>query len=110
INQGETHTALRYVFANGDVGYFLPSGVSMRKTFMRAPLDFLKVTSNFNMNRFHPILKITRPHRGIDYGAPVGTPVYAAGDGRVVQSGFSPSNGNFVVIQHCKEYMTKYLH
>ncbi len=109
-NQGETHMAYRYVFANGDIGYFSPAGISMRKAFMRAPLDFLKVTSNFNMNRFHPILKITRPHRGIDYGAPVGTPVYAAGDGRIAQSGFSPSNGNFVVIQHSNEYTTKYLH
>lgn len=110
INQGETHIAIRYVAANGDVGYYSPAGISMRKAFMRAPLDFLKVTSNFNMNRFHPILKISRPHRGIDYGAPVGTPVYAAGDGRIAQSGFSESQGNFIVIQHSSEYTTKYLH
>lgn len=109
-NQGETHTAYRYIAANGDIGYFSEAGTSMRKAFMRAPLDFLKVTSNFNMHRFHPLLKITRPHRGIDYGAPVGTPVYAAGDGRIAQSGFSASQGNFIVIQHSSEYMTKYLH
>lgn len=109
-NQGETHTAYRYVAANGDIGYFSAAGTSMRKAFMRAPLDFLKVTSSFNMHRFHPLLKIVRPHRGIDYGAPVGTPVYAAGDGRIVQSGFSESQGNFIVIQHSSEYTTKYLH
>jgi murein DD-endopeptidase MepM/ murein hydrolase activator NlpD len=109
-NQGKTFTAFRYEFADGSVNYFNAAGVSMRKAFMRAPLDFLRVTSNFNMRRFHPILKITRPHRGIDYSAPTGTPVYAAGDGRVVQSGFSPSNGNFVVIQHSNDFTTKYLH
>ena len=109
-NQGESFTAYRYVYADGSVNYFSPTGVSMRKAFLRAPLDFLKVTSNFNMRRFHPILKVTRPHRGIDYSAPTGTPVYAAGDGRIVQSGFSPSNGNFVVIQHNGDYTTKYLH
>jgi len=109
-NDGETHTAFRYVYANGDQGYFSADGTSMRKTFMRAPLDIIRVTSSFSMSRLHPVLKTSRPHRGIDYGAPTGTPVYAAGDGRVVQSGFSPSNGNFVVIQHGGTYATKYLH
>lgn len=109
-NQGETHTAFRYVYANGDQGYFSADGTSMRKTFMRAPLDIIRITSSFSLNRLHPVLKTSRPHRGIDYGAPTGTPVYAAGDGRVVQSGFSPSNGNFVVIQHGGSYATKYLH
>lgn len=109
-NEGETHTAFRYVYANGDQGYFSADGTSMRKTFMRAPLDIIRVTSSFSMNRLHPVLKTSRPHRGIDYGAPNGTPVYAAGDGRVVQSSFSPSNGNFVVIQHGGSYATKYLH
>lgn len=109
-NQGDTHSAFRYVYANGDVGYFSADGVSMRKTFMRAPLDFIRVSSPFNLSRLHPLFKTTRPHRGIDYAAPTGTPVYAAGDGRVVQSGFSDSNGNFVVIQHNGTYSTKYLH
>lgn len=109
-NQGETHTAYRYVYANGELGYFSADGESMRKTFMRAPLDILRVSSPFNMHRVHPLFNTTRPHRGIDYAAPVGTPVYAAGDGRIVQSGFSSSNGNFVVIQHNGAYATKYLH
>ena len=109
-NDGETHTAFRYVYANGDQGYFSADGTSMRKTFMRAPLDVIRVTSSFSTGRYHPVLKITRPHRGIDYGAPTGTPVYAAGDGRVVESSFSSSMGNYVVIQHGGSYATKYLH
>jgi murein DD-endopeptidase MepM/ murein hydrolase activator NlpD len=108
-NEGETHTAYRYVDRNGDTGYFSRDGVSMRKAFMRAPLDFTRVSSGFNPNRLHPIFKTRRPHRGIDYAAPVGTPVYAAGDGRVVTSSYSGSNGNYVVLQH-GAYQTKYLH
>lgn len=108
-NKGETHTAYRYVDRNGDTAYFSRDGVSMRKAFMRAPLDFTRVSSGFNPNRLHPIFKTRRPHRGIDYAAPTGTPVYAAGDGRVVTSGYSPSNGNYVVLQH-GAYQTKYLH
>jgi murein DD-endopeptidase MepM/ murein hydrolase activator NlpD len=109
-NQGETHTAYRYVYSNGDLGYFSADGESMRKTFMRAPLDIIRVSSPFNLHRLHPLFKTTRPHRGIDYAAPIGTPVYAAGDGRIVQSGFNNSMGNFIVIQHNGTYSTKYLH
>jgi murein DD-endopeptidase MepM/ murein hydrolase activator NlpD len=108
--QGETHRAIRYVYANGDVGYFSPEGVSMRKTFMRAPLDIIRISSPFNLKRIHPLFKTGRPHRGIDYAAPAGTPVYASGDGRVAQSSSSPSNGNFIVIEHGQTYATKYLH
>jgi murein DD-endopeptidase MepM/ murein hydrolase activator NlpD len=110
LNQGETHAAFRYVYANGDVGYFSPEGISMRKTFLRAPLDFIRISSPFSLSRLHPLFKTNRPHRGIDYAAPAGTPIYAAGDGRVVQSGFSESNGNFIVIEHNGTYSTKYLH
>ncbi len=109
-NQGRTHTAYRYQYANGDIGYFSADGVSMRKAFLRAPLDFTRVSSGFNMKRFHPILKVNRPHRGIDYSAPTGTPVYASGDGRIVQSSFTAPNGNFITIQHGQQYQTKYLH
>jgi murein DD-endopeptidase MepM/ murein hydrolase activator NlpD len=109
-NQGKTYTAYRYTYADGSVDYFSPEGVSMRRTFMRAPLDFTRISSPFSMNRIHPLFKTGRPHRGIDYAAPAGTPVYAAGDGRIAQSGYSPSNGNFVVIEHGQTYTTKYLH
>ncbi|MCW3005215.1 MAG: peptidase, partial [Conexibacter sp.] len=110
LNQGEAHSAFRYVYANGEVGYFSAEGDSMRKTFLRAPLDFIRISSPFSLSRMHPLFKTNRPHRGIDYAAPAGTPIYAAGDGRIVQSGFSESNGNFVVIEHNSTYSTKYLH
>jgi murein DD-endopeptidase MepM/ murein hydrolase activator NlpD len=110
INNGNTHSAFRYIYTNGEVGYFSEEGVSMRKTFMRAPLNFINVVSSFSANRIHPLFKTGRPHLGIDYAAPTGTPVYAAGDGRVVESGSNDSMGNYVVIQHDGTYSTKYLH
>jgi murein DD-endopeptidase MepM/ murein hydrolase activator NlpD len=109
-NQGETFNAFRYTDANGDTNYYNEEGVNMRKTFLMAPLDFTRVSSDFNMRRMHPIYKITRPHRGTDYAAPTGTPVYAAGEGRVVQAGYTSTQGNYVVIQHNEQYVTKYLH
>lgn len=109
-NNGETFNAFRYTDAHGDTNYYNEDGVSMRKSFLMAPLDFTRVSSDFNMRRMHPVLKITRPHRGTDYAAPTGTPVYAAGDGRVLQAGYNNSQGNFVVLQHGDQYVTKYLH
>jgi murein DD-endopeptidase MepM/ murein hydrolase activator NlpD len=110
VNRGKRYTAFRYVDANGKVGYFSEDGISMRKAFMLAPVDFTRVSSNFNLRRLHPIYKTTRPHRGTDYAAPRGTPVFAAGDGRVTEAGYSKANGNYVVIQHGQAYTTKYLH
>lgn len=110
VNQGQVYTAYRYVDRQGNAGYYNEKGESMRRAFLRAPLDVTRVTSGFNMNRFHPILKTVRPHRGIDYGAPTGTPVYASGDGRVVTSEKKGANGNYVVLSHNGQYSTKYLH
>jgi murein DD-endopeptidase MepM/ murein hydrolase activator NlpD len=109
-NQGETFNAFRYTDSNGETNYYNEEGVSMRKSFLMAPLDFTRISSNFNMRRMHPILRTTRPHRGTDYAAPAGTPVYAAGDGRVIDAGYTNTNGNFVCIQHGDQYVTKYLH
>lgn len=109
-NDKETFTAYRYEFEDGTASYFNPEGISMRKTFLRAPLDFTRVSSEFNLRRMHPVHKKIKAHRGIDYSAPTGTPVYAAGDGRVSKAGYSPANGNFVFIAHNNQYMTKYLH
>jgi murein DD-endopeptidase MepM/ murein hydrolase activator NlpD len=109
-NRGKTYRAVRYVNADGMANYYSPEGQPMKKAFLRAPLDFTRVSSNFNPNRLHPILKTKRPHRGVDYAAPTGTPIYAAGDGKVVRAGYTPANGNFVVIQHGGNYTTKYLH
>jgi murein DD-endopeptidase MepM/ murein hydrolase activator NlpD len=109
-NQGETFKAFHYQDSKGDSGYYAPDGVSMQKAFMRAPLDFTRVSSSFNLRRRHPIHKSIRAHRGIDYAAPRGTPVYAAGDGRVRTSAYGRANGNFIVIDHGTQYQTKYLH
>lgn len=110
INKGETFNAFRYIDSAGDPGFYNENGVSMRKAFLMAPLDFTRVSSNFNMRRKHPIYKTTRPHRGTDYAAPTGTPVFAAGDGRVTKAGYTKANGNYVFIQHGEKYVTKYLH
>lgn len=110
VNRGKPVLAYRYEDSNGDSGYYAPDGVSMQKAFLRAPLDFARISSPFSLRRVHPIHKKIRAHRGIDYVAPSGTPVYAAGDGRVVRAGYSRGNGNFVVLSHGQKYTTKYLH
>ncbi|MEM1113406.1 MAG: peptidoglycan DD-metalloendopeptidase family protein [Pseudomonadota bacterium] len=110
VNQGETFNAFRYIDSHGDAGYYNEDGVSMRKAFLLAPLDFTRVSSNFNLARRHPIYGTIRAHRGTDYAAPTGTPVYAAGDGRVSEAGYTRANGNYVFIQHGEQYVTKYLH
>jgi len=109
VNQGEKFQALRY-FIDGQAQYFAPDGRNMRKAFLRAPLNFSYISSNFNPKRFHPILKRVKAHNGIDYKAPKGTPVYAAGDGKVIRSDYNKFNGNYVFIQHANNIVTKYLH
>jgi murein DD-endopeptidase MepM/ murein hydrolase activator NlpD len=109
INQGERFQAV--YFEDGDLaGYYTPDGRNIRKAFLRAPLNFAYISSNFNPKRMHPVLKRVRPHNGTDYYAPRGTPVYAAGDGTVSRSGYSASNGNHVFIKHANGIETKYLH
>lgn len=110
VNQGDHHRAILYTDDNGDKDYFAPNGTSMRKAFLRAPVEFSRISSNFNLNRVHPLFKTVRPHRGIDYAAPRGTPILAAGDGRVTRASRTKPNGNYVVIQHGEQFVTKYLH
>lgn len=110
INQGDNFKAVLYTDTNGDSHYYTPDGKSMRKAFLRAPLDFNRISSNFNPRRLHPIHKTVRPHRGTDYAASRGTPVYASGKGRVITSAYNRASGNYVVIQHSNNITTKYLH
>lgn len=110
INAGRRLGAVRFVDDEGQIAYYSPDGKAMRKTFLRAPLNFRYVSSGFNPRRLHPVLKRVRPHNGIDYAAPEGTPVYAAGDGRVVRSAYDRNNGHHVFLQHGSRYVTKYLH
>ena len=110
VNQGEMHRAVLYTDSTGIDQFFSPDGESMRKDFLRAPLEFTRISSNFNLKRHHPLFKTTMPHRGIDYAAPVGTPVLAAGDGTVRIASRTHANGNYVVIRHGETFETKYLH
>ena len=109
-NRGTEYNAFRYTDPDGDTGYYNEDGVSMRKAFLRAPLDFTRISSSFNLRRLHPITKVVKPHRGIDYAAPRGTPIFSTGDGRVSASGRSKANGNYIFIKHGEAYTTKYLH
>ena len=109
VNQGEKFQALRFNI-DGKAQYFAPDGRNMRKAFLRAPLNFAYISSNFNPKRYHPILKRVKAHNGIDYKAPKGTPVYAAGDGKVIRSDYNKFNGHHVFIQHANSIVTKYLH
>ncbi len=109
VNRGESFEAIRFDAGDGP-DYFAPDGRPMRRAFLRAPLNFTRVTSNFNPRRFHPITQQMRPHNGTDYGAPTGTPVWASGDGRVIRSAYNNANGNYVFIQHGNNIVTRYLH
>jgi murein DD-endopeptidase MepM/ murein hydrolase activator NlpD len=109
VNQGEKFKALRFDI-DGQAQYFAPDGRNMRKAFLRAPLNFSYISSSFNPNRYHPILKRVKAHNGIDYKAPRGTPVFTAGDGKVIQSAYSKYNGHHVFVQHANSIVTKYLH
>lgn len=110
INQGDSYRAVLYTDTKLDESYYDPSGHSMRKAFLRAPLSFTRISSNFNLRRTHPLWKRTMPHRGIDYVAPRGTPILAAGSGKILKATRSQANGNFVVIRHGEQFVTKYLH
>ncbi len=108
-NRGKTFRALRYTDANGRSDYYSPNGNSMRKAFIRTPVDFTRISSRFG-NRFHPTLKKRKNHHGVDYAAPRGTPIKAAGDGKVVHIGRKGGYGKTVIIQHGGKYSTLYAH
>jgi murein DD-endopeptidase MepM/ murein hydrolase activator NlpD len=109
-NNGRTFQAVRFVDESGRSDYFTPDGRSVRKAFIRAPVDFTRISSAFNPNRRHPILNTIRAHRGVDYAAPGGTPIKAAGDGKVIFRGRKGGYGNAVMIQHGGNITTLYAH
>ena len=109
-NQGKKYEAVFYEHKDGEGTYYAADGRAMKKAFLRAPLNFSYISSSFNPKRLHPVTKRIKAHRGIDYAAPVGTPVYAAGAGRVTKAGYDKYNGNYVFIQHPNGITTKYLH
>ena len=109
-NRGKTYTAVRYTNKQGVSSYYNADGMSMRKAFIRTPVDFARISSRFSMGRKHPILNKIRAHKGVDYAAPRGTPIKAAGDGKVLLAGRRGGYGNAVIIQHGSSYKTLYGH
>jgi len=110
IHQGKEFTAIPFT-QDSVREYFDSEGNSLRKAFLKAPLDFFRITSRFSNARFHPILKQYRAHHGVDYAAPVGTPVKAIGDGTVVAKAYDTNGGgNYVKIKHNSVYTTTYMH
>ncbi len=110
VNGGEEVTAVRHVGADGEEAFYHPDGRGMKRPFLRSPLEFSRVTSGFDRQRFHPILERTIPHNGVDFGAATGTPVRAVADGRVTFSGRNGGHGNFVKLHHDRRYQTSYSH
>jgi len=109
-NHGKQYRAVRFKDASGRVDYYTPEGRSVRKAFVRAPLSFSRISSNFNPRRRHPKLNTIRAHKGVDYAAPAGTPIKAAGDGKIIHRGRKGGYGNAVIIQHGGNITTLYAH
>lgn len=110
VNQGESVLAIRYTNNAGEIGYFTPKGESMQSRFLRMPIHLARITSRFNPNRRHPVLKIVRPHKGVDFGARRGTPVIATGNGRVKLASYNGGYGRTVILNHGDGYTTLYAH
>jgi murein DD-endopeptidase MepM/ murein hydrolase activator NlpD len=110
VNRGKVYRAVRYVDPNGAAHYYTPEGVSMYRAFLRTPVEFTRISDKFNPNRRHPILNTIRAHKGVDYAAPTGTPVRAAGDGRIQFAGQQNGYGNVLEIAHARGVVTVYGH
>ncbi len=111
INDGHVYRAIRFDSADGEVGnYYTPEGRSMHKQFLRAPVDFTRISSGFSFARLHPILNRIRAHKGVDYAAPTGTPIKAAGDGKVSFEGIQNGYGNVMILEHGAGITTLYGH
>jgi murein DD-endopeptidase MepM/ murein hydrolase activator NlpD len=109
-NNGRVYRAVRYVDPTGAANYYTSEGRSVRRAFLRTPVDFTRVSSTFDLHRMHPILNLIRAHKGVDYAAPIGTPVYAAGAGHVRFMGEKGGYGNVVEIDHSAGIVTVYGH
>lgn len=110
VNDGTTYRAVRYTDPSGRTDYYNPAGESMRKAFLRTPVEFSRISSRFSTGRYHPILNRIRAHKGVDYAAPTGTPVKATGDGKVLFVGTKGGYGNAIELQHGSRYSTLYGH
>ncbi|MDZ4786385.1 MAG: peptidoglycan DD-metalloendopeptidase family protein [bacterium] len=109
-SEGRVMAAVRYKGKDGIFRYYDEDGESLEKAFLRYPLTFTRISSIFSTSRFHPVLKIRRPHNGVDFSAPTGTPVRAVADGVVMLAGWSGGGGRTIKLQHGSRYATAYLH
>lgn len=109
-NKGKVLTAVRYTDSKGHTSYYNSDGTSTRRAFIRTPVDFTRISSRFNPNRRHPILNKIRAHRGVDYAGPIGTPIKATGNGKIIHLGNKSGYGKTIVIQHGNTYRTLYAH
>ena len=109
-NQGQPYQAILFQDGDNPPQYYTPDGKGMRKAFLKAPLNFSRISSGFTKKRFHPVLRVWRPHLAIDYAAPTGTPVRTVADGTVVKRSYDRSNGNLVRVRHANGYETTYIH
>lgn len=110
VNQGKTYQVFRYTFADGKTEYYDGEGRPMKKSFLRMPIDFARLSSRFSNARRHPVLGTVRAHRGVDYAAPTGTPIKAAGDGRITFAGWRSGYGRTVILDHGNGVTTLYAH
>lgn len=110
VNQGQRYTAYRFKKDDGSYGWFSEDGRPIQKSFLRIPVDFTRISSQFSAARMHPVLGLMRAHKGVDYAAPTGTPIHAAGDGVVKFKGWMNGYGNFVIVQHNGSISTAYGH
>lgn len=110
INAGKRYRAVQYTDSNGNTDYYSDNGRSMRKPFLRTPVDFARISSRFNLKRKHPILNKIRAHKGVDYAASTGTPIKVAGDGKIVHRGKKGGYGRTVIVKHGSRYSTLYAH
>ncbi len=110
VTRGKPYYAFRFKTGKGKTGYYDLEGKSLQKTLLRAPLKFTRITSSFRSKRLHPVTHTYRPHLGVDYAAPYGTPVHATGDGTVMTATRNRANGKYIKIRHNRSYITYYLH
>ncbi len=110
INDGVSHKAFRYTDTQGRAGYYDEKGKSLQKSFLKSPVNYSKISSHFTNSRLHPILKVKRPHPGIDYAAPKNTPIKTVADGVIREIAYNKTMGRYITIQHVNGYETSYYH
>jgi len=110
INQNQSFTAVRFQDTKGNTSYYSPEGKSMRKAFLRTPIEFARISSHFNLRRKHPVLNRIRAHKGVDYAARTGTPITSTGDGKITFRGRKGGYGRVVIVQHGQKYSSLYAH